>query len=133
MYGFWNLRNRLAREVGGKLQDAHNIDLADFYLLQHVLEHDLSPSELAEKLQIPAHGISRKLENLESLGMLERKLHPKDARKRVLTVTKKGQKTLQASQAMMHTELETFLSVLDEHELEVFVKQLAKLAKVDSS
>jgi DNA-binding MarR family transcriptional regulator len=133
LYSFWALRNRLIKDIGSKLRASHDIDMADMFLLQHVLEHDLSPSELAEAIQIPAHGISRMLEGLESEGLLERKLHPQDARKRVLTVTEKGKKALQAARTMMDTELQTFLSVLDEPALEQFIENLEKLAQVDSS
>jgi DNA-binding MarR family transcriptional regulator len=133
MLGFWNLRHKLIKEIGGKLHNSYDIDTAEMFLLQHILEHDVSPSDLAERLQIPAHGISRKLENLQTLGLLERTLHPEDARKRVLTITEKGKKTLKASLAMMDEELQTMLSVLDQKSLEGFVRNLEKLAKVDSS
>lgn len=133
MHGFWNLRHKLIKEVGGKLHDSYGIDMAEIFLLQHVLEHDLSPTELSDMLQIPAHGISRKLENLQGLGLLERTLHPQDARRRVLTVTGKGKKALQASLTLMDTELQTMLSVLDKASLEEFINNLEKLAKYDSS
>jgi DNA-binding MarR family transcriptional regulator len=133
MHGFWNLRHKLIKEVGNKLHDSYSIDMAEMFLLQHVLEHDVSPTELSEMLQIPTHGISRKLENLQSLGLLERTLHPQDARKRVLTLTGKGKETLEHSLAMMDTELQTMLSTLDKATLEKFIVNLEKLAKVDSS
>ncbi len=133
MHGFWNLRHKLIKDIGSKIHDSYDIDMAEMFLLQHVLEHDVSPSDLAELLQIPAHGISRKLENLQNLGLLERSLHPDDARKRVLTVTEQGKKTLKAAAKMMDEELQTLLSVLDKRSLEGFISQLEKLAKVDSS
>jgi DNA-binding MarR family transcriptional regulator len=133
MYGFWNLRHKLIKEVGVKIHDSYDIDMAEMFLLQHVLEHDVSPSELSEILLIPAHGISRKLENLQNLGLLERKLHPEDARKRVLTVTAKGKGALQGSLALMDAELQTVLSALDKKSLEGFISNLEKLAGVDSS
>jgi DNA-binding MarR family transcriptional regulator len=133
MYGFWNLRHKLIKEVGLKIQTAYDIDMAEMFLLQHVSEHDLSPSELAEILLIPAHGISRKLENLQNLGLLERKLHPQDARKRVLTVTVKGKEILEGSLALMDEELQTVLAELDKESLEGFIRNLEKLSGVDSS
>jgi DNA-binding MarR family transcriptional regulator len=133
MYNFWALRNRLLRDIGSKIRNVYDLDVGDMFLLQHVLDHDASPSELAELMQIPAHGISRKLENLQDLGMLERSLHPKDARRRVLTVTDKGKKALKASFEMMDKELDTFLSVLSKKDLAVFINHLEKLASTDSS
>jgi DNA-binding MarR family transcriptional regulator len=133
MYGFWNLRHKLIKEVGTRLQNTYDIDMAEMFLLQHVSEHNVSPSELSEILLIPAHGISRKLENLQTLGLLERTLNPKDARKRVLSLTGKGREVLQGSLALMDAELKTVLSALDEERLEVFVQNLEKLSGVDSS
>lgn len=133
MYGFWSLRHKLIKEVGLKIQNAYDIDMAEMFLLQHVSEHDLSPSDLSEILLIPAHGISRKLENLQNLGLLERGLNPKDARKRVLSLTDKGREVLQGSLSLMDAELQTVLSVLDKKSLEGFIGNLEKLAGVDSS
>jgi DNA-binding MarR family transcriptional regulator len=133
MYNFWALRNRLLKDIGSKIRGAYDLDLADMFLLQHVLDHGASPGELSELMQIPAHGISRKLENLQSLGMLERTLHPKDARKRVLTVTDKGKKALEGSYNMMDKELDIFLSVLGKKDLTAFISYLETLAKTDSS
>jgi DNA-binding MarR family transcriptional regulator len=133
MHGFWNLRHKLIKEIGSKLHDSYGIDMAEMFLLQHVLEHAVSPTELSEMLQIPTHGISRKLENLQRLGLLERKLHPQDARRRVLTVTGKGKATLENSLGMMDAELQTMLATLDKASLEQFIDNLEKLAKVDSS
>jgi DNA-binding MarR family transcriptional regulator len=133
LYNFWALRNRLLKDIGSKIRSAYDLDLADMFLLQHVLDHGASPSELSELMQIPAHGISRKLENLQSLGLLERTLHPKDARKRVLTVTDKGTKALEGSYKMMDKELDIFLSVLGKKDLTAFISYLETLAKTDSS
>jgi DNA-binding MarR family transcriptional regulator len=133
MHGFWNLRHKLIREIGSKLHNRYDIDMAEMFLLEHVLEHGASPSDLCEMLQIPPHGISRKLENLQNLGLLERTLHPDDARKRVLTLTPKGKEVLETSFAMMEGELQTMLSTLDKASLEGFISNLEKLAKVDSS
>ena len=133
MYGFWNLRHKLIKEVGLKIQDAYGVDMAEMFLLQHVSEKDVSPSDLAEILLIPAHGISRKLENLQSLGLLERTLNPNDARRRVLSLTDQGREVLRGSLALMDAELHILLSALDETRLEVFVKSLERLAGVDSS
>jgi DNA-binding MarR family transcriptional regulator len=133
MYGFWSLRHKLIKEVGVKLQDTYDIDMAEMFLLQHVSEYDVSPSDLSEILLIPAHGISRKLENLQNLGLLERTLNPKDARKRVLSLTGKGREVLNGSLTLMDAELKTVLAALDEERLEGFIRNLEKLSGVDSS
>ncbi|MGL4612259.1 MAG: MarR family winged helix-turn-helix transcriptional regulator [Trueperaceae bacterium] len=132
MSSFWELRNRLNKDVGSKIRSHYGFDIGDMFLMKYVLEENVTPSQLADLMMIPLYGISRKLEALQELGMLERTLHPQDARKRVLTLTTKGQKTLKAAYAMMDEELDVFLAKLNKKELRVFIEHLEKLA-TDSS
>jgi DNA-binding MarR family transcriptional regulator len=127
--GFWNLRQRLFREVGGKLKSAHGLELSHMQVLRYISQQELTPTQLSEEMQIPTHGISRLLESLESQGLLERKLNPQDARKRVLSLTKKGAVILKKSHTVMETELSTMLSVLKPKDLEQFLKYLETLSK----
>jgi DNA-binding MarR family transcriptional regulator len=127
--GFWMLRQRLFRDVGGKLRDKHGVEFGHMQVLRYIAQHQATPTELSEAMQIPAHGISRMLEALETQGLLERKLNPTDARKRVLTITKKGELVLKKSHAIIDNELKGMLSVLSPKDLEVFIKHLETLTK----
>jgi DNA-binding MarR family transcriptional regulator len=127
--GFWNLRQRLFREVGGKLKSAHGLELSHMQVLRYISQSELTPTELAEEMQLPTHGISRILESLERQDLLERTLNPNDARKRVLTLTKKGEIILKRSHAVIDTELNTILSALKPNDLEQLLKYLDMLSK----
>lgn len=127
--GFWNLRQKLFKDIGGTLRLAYGIELSYIQILRYISEHDFTPSQLAEEMQIPAHGISRALEALEAQQLLERSLDPHDGRKRKLTITKKGQVILRKSNTIIKKELNSILSVLSKKDLELFMKYLETLTK----
>ena len=77
---------------------------------------------------MPAHAISRKLDSLERGGFLERTLDPKDARKRVLTITTRGKGVLREASQTMNEEVETMLSALEPEALEQFLTSLEALS-----
>lgn len=127
--GFWNLRQKLFKDIGGKLRLAYGIELSYIQILRYISEYDFTPSQLAEEMQIPAHGISRALEALEAQQLLERSLDPHDGRKRKLTITKKGQTILQKSNAIIEKEVNKILAVLPKKDLDSFLNHLEKLSK----
>ncbi len=127
--GFWNLRQKLFRVLGKKLRGNFGLEFGHVQVLRYISQTDMTPSELAEEMQIPAHGISRMLECLETQGLLERKLNPTDARKRSLTLTKKGTTVLKASDAVIETEVKAIIGALPKKDLGQFLNYLEKLTK----
>ena len=129
MYGFWRIRQNLANRLNPLLKESYGISLAEHFLLEYIASSDLKPTELAQKLQIPTHSISKKLESLQSAKLIKRSLDPDDARKRVLTVTKKGSETLEKTTKLIAKSIGDYLSRLEEDGLEPFLKALEKLAE----
>jgi DNA-binding MarR family transcriptional regulator len=103
--------------------------MGDFFLLDRIAASDLSPTEIAAALEIPAHAISRRLDVLEKQGSIRRALDPRDARRRVLTLTEAGERRLERAAATMEHETEAFLGVLDACALDAFLDTLERLAK----
>lgn len=127
--GFWDLRQKLFKDIGGKLRHTYGVELSHVQILRYVTHHNFSPSQLAEEMQIPAHGISRALEYLENQGLLERSLHPDDARKRSIRTTNKGQNLLKKSDALIQHEVQKILSILPQKDLNQFLSHLEMLNK----
>ncbi len=90
MHAFWGLRQVMLRRINPKIREAHDLEFLEVLLLETIGTTDLSPSEISEAMQIPAHAISRKLDELEKAGLIARALDPKDARRRVLSLTARG-------------------------------------------
>ena len=116
------------RHINPLMQAKHGLELAEFFLLRHIAETELGPSEIAELMQMPAHAISRKLDSLEKGGFIERALDPKDSRKRILTPTLAGQAILEIAQKSLNYEIEAMLKKLPEDALEPFLMQLEQLS-----
>ncbi|MCA9835586.1 MAG: winged helix-turn-helix transcriptional regulator [Trueperaceae bacterium] len=125
---FWGVRQHLFRHVTPLMEQAHGLELSEYFLLKHISEHNDTPSAIAELLQIPPHGISRKLDSLQRQGLITRTLDPQDARKRVLEMTEKGKATLHDAQKLMNEEVSQMLMVLNTAELEQLLSSLEKLA-----
>jgi DNA-binding MarR family transcriptional regulator len=127
--GFWNLRQKLFKEIGGKLRNAYGVELSHVQILRTISHHHVSPTQLAEEMQIPAHGISRALDYLATQNLLKRSLHPDDARKRTLTITPAGTTLLSQSDALIESEMQSILSVLSKKDLDLFLHYLEILNK----
>ena len=129
MYSFWRIRQNLSTKLNPILKEAYGISLAEHFLLEYISCSDLRPTELAEKLQIPTHAISKKLESLQTAKLIKRTLDPDDARKRVLTVTKKGAKTLEKTTKIISANVADYLKDLGEDRLEPFLAAMEILAE----
>ena len=112
------------------MRELHDVDLPEHFLLEYVADSDLSPTEIAEALALPAHAISRRLDSLEQRGWLTRHIHPDDARRRRLVVTVKGRKAQQAAARTLHLELARLLATVPAPDLERCIDTLRHLGPV---
>ena len=129
LYGFWSVRQRMFRHIGPVLRERHELEMGDFFLLDRIAGSDLSPTEIAHLLEMPAHAISRRLDVLEKRGLIRRTLDAHDARRRVLSLTPSGEERLACAAATMERETEAFLDILDAPTLASFLDILEALAK----
>ncbi|MEZ4607338.1 MAG: MarR family winged helix-turn-helix transcriptional regulator [Deinococcales bacterium] len=134
LYSFWQLRQSLLSRLEPALKAHHDLSLAELFLLHSLLSQDCNnPSELIERLGIPAHGISRKLEALERRGLILRQLDKEDKRKRHISITAKGETLLAESFHTLDSEVGDLLSVLNEQDLDMFLQLLDKLTSNSAS
>lgn len=129
MQSFWQLRQAMLKRINPRIKTRFGLDLADVFLLGYVAHTDMSPSALAETMQIPAHAISRRLDGLEKSSLIRRTLDPQDQRRRVVTLTQAGQKTLRAARGDLHQEIEAMLGSRSTAELEPFLNTMNALAE----
>lgn len=129
MAGFWQIRQNVAKKLNPELKEKYGISLAEHFLLEHIVASNIKPTELAKSLQIPAHSISKKLESLQSAKLIERSLDPDDARKRVLTITKKGELLLEQTTKLLTKEVGAILATLEDDKLEPFLLALETIGE----
>jgi DNA-binding MarR family transcriptional regulator len=85
------LSQTLARELVPMLEERYQIDLRLAVILQYieggVAQH---PSALAQELYLPKSIITRHLDQLVALGLLQRSIDPEDSRRIKLILTREG-------------------------------------------
>jgi MarR family transcriptional regulator, lower aerobic nicotinate degradation pathway regulator len=93
---------------------------------------DTSPGsaqrELGEGSMIDASTMVAVIDELEELGLAERRPHPDDRRKRAVHLTPKGRRTLERARAEAMKTAQELFAPLDEGELETLRQLLRKLA-----
>ncbi len=73
-----------------------NITLLEYYALQILsFSKTTTPKEIAEKLSLPKSTVTNVIDSLEKQGILKRSIGKKDRRSFLITLTKKGEKTLE--------------------------------------
>lgn len=133
LHAFWGVRQRMVREIGPVLRERHGLDLPEHFLLGYVAGTDLSPTEIADALSLPAHTISRRLDALEQRGYLTRHIHPNDARKRRLATTGAGRAAQEAATRTLHAELARMLSAVPRADLEACIATLDRLGPAEDA
>lgn len=128
MHGFWGLRQLFVERVSPALREKVGLELPEVFLLEHVAHSDLSPSEIAAQMRLPAHAISRRLDALEKRQLITRSLAPEDARRRVLTLTPAGETLLEVAAEVLEQEVTQLLEVLEPAALSTMLDAMEQLA-----
>ena len=130
IHAFWQLRQHILKSVNPRVRAAHGVDFLEVMLLEHIGRGDVNPSDLAELMQIPAHGISRRLDSLEKGGLIQRSLDPDDARRRVLTLTEAGEGVTEEAQKTLDGGLEPLLSAVSKKDAATLIQAMEAMAQV---
>ena len=85
------IARHLDREMSARLAE-HDLSILQFAIMMTVLETDgLTQASIGAQYSAPAYAISRAIDHLEGLGLLERRRHPKSRRSHTIHATEKGQ------------------------------------------
>jgi MarR family transcriptional regulator, lower aerobic nicotinate degradation pathway regulator len=86
--------------------------------------------ELVERSMIDASSMVALIDELEALGLAERRPHLADRRKRLVYLTPKGRRALQRAQAVAARTADEMFSPLTDKELETLTELLRRLAGI---
>ena len=121
----------LRRELEARLLDAHSITITDYealLVLDGAEESSMKRVDLAGRLLLSPSGVTRLLDGLERLGLVEKAVCAKDARVSYAVITPAGRKALVAAATIHHTALADLLgSRFTKAELETMNELLARL------
>ena len=89
-------------------------------------------TEIGDRLQMPAPQMTRLMDRLVSLGLVERQTNPADRRTIDVTLTTRGRIVLQEHDRLMRDAIRTTLSALTGNELTELSASLRKLRDIFS-
>lgn len=117
------LQSNIQKQVGYSLSP-HGIGLSDYFVLHELYQaplHKMRRSDLAEKIGLSPSGVTRLLNPLEKIGLVEKGVNPRDARVSLVAITDTGKQIYkEASMTFTNASSVLFENLND--------KQLAKLA-----
>jgi DNA-binding MarR family transcriptional regulator len=128
MQSFWSLRQLFVEHVSLALREEVGLGVPEVFLMDYIGKSDLSPSEIAARMRLPAHAISRRLDALEKRRLITRSLDPNDARRRVLHLTPAGETLLREAAAMLEGQVTALLSALEPETVEVMLSAMERVA-----
>lgn len=128
---FLRANSRLLQELDSELRERHGIPLGDFDVLAQIAEggHDGLPMcELADAIVLSPSGLSRRVDRLESAGLVRRARAERDARNVETRLTPAGRALLRRLLATHRAGVQArFESHFTEQELESLAEMLARL------
>jgi len=130
MTAFWHVRMAMVERFGRRVEAETGITAKDFFALMGVQNGLAYPSDIATSMMLPTYAVSRILEGLTNAGLLERHLDSGDARRIRLSITKKGEKTLEAAQKVWRAEVSTLFHQLPLEHQEQLVRHMETLAQL---
>jgi DNA-binding MarR family transcriptional regulator len=126
----WN-GQRMAYQFGAALEPL-GLGKHHFGVLTLIDSHPgIAQQELAKRSLIDPSSMVAVIDELERMGLAERRQDPEDRRRRAVHLTEEGRRTLQrAREVAIETAREVF-APLDEREVKTLTKLLRKLARVE--
>jgi DNA-binding MarR family transcriptional regulator len=120
--GMLRVHSSVFRELDRRLLEDHGLGI-DAYAVMVTLvtepDRKLPIGELGLRRNLTPSGISRSVDRLTKLGLLERVTNPDDGRSLLVGLTANGLQRLREAQVTHHrTVREMLLSHLDQHDLE---------------
>jgi MarR family transcriptional regulator, lower aerobic nicotinate degradation pathway regulator len=127
----WN-GQRIARNFAAALEPL-GLRPPHFGVLTLIDTHPGSAQrELVQRSMIDASTMVAVIDELEELGLAERRPHPADRRKRAVHLTPKGRRTLERAREVAIATAREVFAPLDEREVATLTKLLRKLAGADA-
>lgn len=122
------LLRRVRRAVGERARLVHaDLHPSAYFLLAHINEHGpIRASALVEAMDLDKGAMSRGVQHLIALGLVERTPDPADGRATLLSVSAEGRTRLADMAVHRRKRLDERLSGWSDAELGAFVSELAR-------
>lgn len=108
------LQNKIQKRVGGALS-VHGIGLSDYLVLNQLYSapsEKMRRSDLAERVGLSPSGVTRLLNPLQKIGLVEKEANPRDARISLVALTITGKKVYEEARVSFDHASATLLEPL---------------------
>lgn len=121
------LIRRVKRVMGERAREVHpELHPMTYFILTHLAKDGpLRGADLADAFGMDKGGVSRQVQTLVDLGLVERKPDPEDRRAILLDATDEGRRRLEAMSQRRSDRFDQRLSAWTDAEIEGFAAQLA--------
>lgn len=124
----FGLRRRIQVSVDAPLMEELGFGLREVMILRSIEVGEKSPSRISDLIGSPLASISRSLNLLEDLGMIERVQGTRDKRRSVLELTSVGEASVRRAREIMQIVLTAEYEHVSEPDLVEAVLALSRLA-----
>jgi DNA-binding MarR family transcriptional regulator len=117
-----NLQSKIQKQVGGALS-VHGIGLSEYLVLNQLFiapTQKMRRSDLAERVGLSPSGITRLLNPMEKIGLVQKEENPRDARVSLVTISETGKQIYKDAQVSFNHASSALFKPLDSEQLSDF-------------
>ncbi|MRJ44838.1 MarR family transcriptional regulator [Idiomarina loihiensis] len=125
---FINLQNKIQKKVGAALS-AHGVGLSEYLVLNQLYvanNQNMRRSDLAEQVGLSPSGVTRLLNPMEKMGLIEKQDSPRDARVSLVALSETGKKITEEAKVSFEYSSVALFESLNKNQLST----LSELIKV---
>lgn len=123
-----NMQSKIQKRIGSALS-AHGIGLSEYLVLNQLYiatNQKMRRSDLAEKVGLSPSGVTRLLNPMEKIGLIEKEDNPRDARVSLVALSDTGRKITEEARISFEYSSVALFESLDKDQLST----LSELIKV---
>lgn len=110
--------------VSDVLADGEGLELSEFMILNSIIKECHYPGAIAKRLHASKYAVSRAVQKLLGLGLIEREIDEHDSRRVLLKATPEGVALREGALARLHERIEPLLLSLGEAQAESLIRGL---------
>lgn len=120
---------KLLRSERSEFFKLYDLSPTQYDVLACLDEENMNLSTLSDTLLLDSSTLVGIVDKLKKNGLIIKKVNPRDRRKNILSVTRKGREVLKSIPPFVSPTLQVVLSDLDEKEKREFIRVIEKIVK----
>lgn len=126
-----NMQSKIQKRIGAALS-AHGIGLSEYLVLNQLYiapNQKMRRSDLAEQVGLSPSGVTRLLNPMDKIGLIEKEDNPRDARVSLVTLSDAGRKIIEEAEISFEYASSALFESLDKKRLSALSELLKAVTK----